>query len=62
MNKRKVIRRKKNPGVYMYCPEELKKRIDRARRLTNRTLTGYLQEAVERQLERDEAEFQKRGL
>jgi hypothetical protein len=53
MKKRKVQRRKCT-GIFVYCTEEMKKRIDKARRFTNRTISGYVMNATLRQLEIDE--------
>ena len=39
----------------MYCTEDMKKRIDKARRFTNRTISGYVLNATLRQLEADES-------
>ena len=47
-------------GIYVYCTEEEKERIDRARRFTRRTLSGYMLEAALRQVEADELEMAKR--
>ena len=55
-------RKKRNRplGIYVYCTEEEKERIDRARRFTRRTLSGYMLEAALRQVEADELEMAKR--
>jgi predicted DNA-binding protein len=53
MGKPKVQRRKRT-GIFIYCSEEMKKRINRARRYTNRTISGYVMEATVRMLEADE--------
>ncbi len=60
MGKRKVQRRKRT-GIFIYCSEEMKKRIDKARRFTNRTISGYVLDATLRKLESDELRMEARS-
>ena len=54
MKKQKIQPRRKRTGIFVYCTESMKKRIDKARRFTNRTISGYVLEATARLLESDE--------
>jgi uncharacterized protein (DUF1778 family) len=55
MKKKAKIQRRKRTGIFVYCTEDMKKRIDKARRFTNRTISGYVLNATLRQLEADES-------
>jgi hypothetical protein len=52
----------KRPAIFIYCTEELRRRIDRARRFTGRTISGYVLQCVKPQLEQDEADMKRRRL
>lgn len=52
--KRRTSPTKKRTGIFIYCSEEFKDRVDRARKRTGRTISGYVTQATLLQLERDE--------
>ncbi len=56
----KPKRRRKRTGIFIYCSDELKRRINAARKYTHRTISGYVLQCTILQLERDEAEMEKR--
>jgi hypothetical protein len=62
MDKKRKRSRRKRTGIFIYCTEELKNRIDRARRFTSRTISGYVMNAVLPRLEADEVEMKRRQL
>ena len=57
MPKKTRPQRKRPVGIYVYVTAEEKKRIDRMRRFTGRTLSGYLLKATMKQVAADEAEM-----
>jgi nitrogenase subunit NifH len=62
VEKKKEPKKSKRVGMFIYCEEAFKKRLDRVRRFTSRTVTGYVIHAVKRQIEIDEAEMKEKGL
>jgi uncharacterized protein (DUF1778 family) len=51
--------RERDVGIFVRCTEAEKKRIDRARHFTGRTLQGYILRAALEQVARDEAEMKR---
>lgn len=56
---KKSVKPRKRTGIFIYCDESFKKRIDRARKQTGRTLSGYVVYATLQQLDKDEASHRK---
>jgi hypothetical protein len=57
---------RKKPGrsrtvLFVICSEELKDRVKRAARFTDRDLSKYVIHAVKKQLESDESAMRRRG-
>lgn len=55
MARSKRTAKRKRTGIFVYCDSELKHRIERARRYTQRTISGYVLHATLKELEADEA-------
>lgn len=59
MPKKKPAKRKRT-GIFIYCSDEFKQRLDRVRRFTGRTISGYVMHAALAAIEADEAKMAKR--
>ena len=61
MPKKPRAQRKRPIGIFVYLTAEERKRIDRVRRFTRRTLSGYLLYAAMKQVSADEAEMARQA-
>jgi hypothetical protein len=61
MPKKPRAQRKRPIGIFVYLTADERKRIDRVRRFTRRTLSGYLLYAAMKQVSADEAEMARQA-
>ncbi|WP_041855787.1 hypothetical protein [Candidatus Korobacter versatilis] len=61
MPKKKSTPKKKRTGIFIYCSDEFRKRLNRVRSATGRTISGYMMHAALKEIEADERHLSKRN-